>query len=157
MFLQTCWGWWKAQQKAKERWCERISCIIEGVYTTGLCISRFLFERESPFYVKKENWDQNAPSNSPRAPGTKSKFGKERVHREELSKKCEHHWVVPCAPKFGERSHEETLQEERCARRVAWDQANIFYKLKNADKATFYTPTEAKVMPAPTSKRPEER
>ena len=35
--------------------------------------------------MKKENWDQNTPSNSPRALGTK-KIGKERVHREELSK-----------------------------------------------------------------------
>ena len=31
------------------------------------------------------------------------------------------------------------------------------YKLKNADTATLYTPIEAKVMPAPTSKSPEER
>ena len=31
MFLQTCWGWREAQQKVKERWCERISCFIEGV------------------------------------------------------------------------------------------------------------------------------
>ena len=30
-------------------------------------------------------------------------------------------------------------------------------KLKNADKATFETPVEARVMPAPTSKRPEEQ
>ena len=29
----------------KERWCERISCIIEGVCTIGLCISRFLSEK----------------------------------------------------------------------------------------------------------------
>ena len=31
------------------------------------------------------------------------------------------------------------------------------YKLKNADKATFYTPSEARVMSAPTSISPEER
>ena len=42
--------------------------------------------RENLFYVKKEFWDQNTPSNSPKAPGTKLKIGKERVHREELSK-----------------------------------------------------------------------
>ena len=30
------------------------------------------------------------------------------------------------------------------------------YKLKNVDRTTFYTPIEAKVMPAPTSKSPEE-
>ena len=42
--------------------------------------------RESLFYVNKGHWDRNTPSNSPRALGTKLKFGKERVHREELSK-----------------------------------------------------------------------
>ena len=31
------------------------------------------------------------------------------------------------------------------------------YKLKNADETTFYTPIEARVMPAPTLKRPDER
>ena len=31
------------------------------------------------------------------------------------------------------------------------------YKLKNADKATFYSPIEVKAMPAPLSKSPEER
>ena len=41
--------------------------------------------RECLFYAKEESWDQNAPSNSPRVPGTKSKFGTERVHREESS------------------------------------------------------------------------
>ena len=42
--------------------------------------------RGNLFYVNLENWDLNTPSNSPKAPGTKSKFGKERVHREVLSK-----------------------------------------------------------------------
>ena len=31
------------------------------------------------------------------------------------------------------------------------------YKLKNADKATFYSSIEARIMSAPTSNRPEER
>ena len=70
--------------------------------------------------------------------------------------KCEHEHS-PCAPEFGERSHEETLHQERCARGVARNLANTIYKLKNADKTTFYTPIEAKVMLAPTSRRPDER
>ena len=53
--------------------------------------------------------------------------------------------------------HEETLHQERCARGVARNLAKIIYKLKNADKATFYTPIEARAMPATTSKSPEER
>ena len=32
----------------------------------------------------------------------------------------------PCAPKFEDRSHEETLHEEGCARKAAWDLANIY-------------------------------
>ena len=50
---------------------------------------------------------------------------------------CEPHERSPCAPKFGEISHEEALHQERCARRVAWDLAKSTYKLKNSDKATF--------------------
>ena len=42
--------------------------------------------RENLFYVNLESWAQNTPSNSPKAPRTKLLFGKERVHREVLSK-----------------------------------------------------------------------
>ena len=72
--------------------------------------------------------------------------------------KCAPHGRHPCAPKFGEVSHEETMHQERCARKAAWDLAKNIYKLKNSDKAAFYVPGEAKVMSAPVaSKRPEER
>ena len=74
-----------------------------------------------------------------------------------LIPKCAPHERSPCAPKFEERSHEETLHQERCTHRVAWDLAKYIYKLKNADRDTLKTPIEARVMPAPTSKRPEER
>ena len=43
--LSDSWGRRKAQQKIKERWCERISCDVEGVCSFGLCISRFLSEK----------------------------------------------------------------------------------------------------------------
>ena len=36
----------------------------------------------------------------------------------------------PSAPKFEERSQEETLHHERCSRRAAWDLAKNVYKLK---------------------------
>ena len=69
-----------------------------------------------------------------------------------IIQKSEPHERSPSAPKFGERSHEETLHQERCARRVASDLATKKNKLKNADKATFCTPVEARV-----PKSPEER
>ena len=63
----------------------------------------------------------------------------------------------PCALRFEERSQDEALHQERCARRVAWDWATSVYKLKNEDKATFYSPTEIQAMPPPISASPEER
>ena len=41
--------------------------------------------------------------------------------------------------------------------RVAWNLAKHVYKPKNSDKATFYSPAGARVMPAPSSHLPEER
>ena len=52
-------------------------------------------------YASRENWDHNAPSKSPRGPGTKSKFGKERVHREILSKSVNLMSVVLARPNSG--------------------------------------------------------
>ena len=40
-----------------------------------------------------------------------------------IVQKCEPHGRSPCAPKFGERSHEDTLHHERCAHKAAWDSA----------------------------------
>ena len=47
--------------------------------------------------------------------------------------KCAPHERSACAPKFDERSQDETLQQERCARRAAWDLVEIFHKPKNSD------------------------
>ena len=127
--------------------------FFEGVYTVELCVSRFSFEKVK-FYVNREDWDRDTPSISSKEPGTKSKFGKDRVHREELSKSVN---LMSVVLKFEETSHEETLHQERCARRAAWDLANNTHKRKSADKATFDTPIEARVMQTPTSKGPEER
>ena len=51
----------------------------------------------------------------------------------------------------------ETLQQERCARGVAWNLAKIFTSSRMQTKATFHYPVEARAMPAPTSQLPQER
>ena len=54
------------------------------------------------------------------------KIGRKRVHRKELFK-CVNLKNAIRAPKFEERTLEETLQQERYARREAWDLAkNVF-------------------------------
>ena len=81
------------------------------------------------------------------------KFSKGTWHQIKLSRgiiqKCALHERGPCASKFEERSHEETLKH--------------IYKLNKSDKATFYFSNgdienkEMIVVPAHTSKRSEER
>ena len=46
------------------------------------------------------------------------------------------------AVKFDDRSQEETQRQQRCARAKAWNLANNFYKLKEKEKAGFYSFSE---------------
>ena len=67
------------------------------------------------------------------------------------------HQRSPYAMKFEDRSHEETERQQRCARSKAWNLARNMYKLKENDKATFYSPAEEWVLPAASTKEPEKR
>ena len=60
------------------------------------------------------------------------------------------HQRSPCAMKFEDR-------QQRCAHSKAWDVAKYIYKLKENDKATFYSPAEDWVLPAASTREPEER
>ena len=111
------------------------------------CVSQDSYPRKTILREPKH------PSNSPKAPGTKLKFGKERVHREELSKSV-HLMSVVLARQILGKDH---MRRPRCARKAVWDLARHIYKLKNSDKTSFYTCLEARRKPAPTSIRPEER
>ena len=48
------------------------------------------------------------------------------------------HQRSPCAVKFEDRSQEETVRQERCARGDAWRLEKNICKLKEKDKATFF-------------------
>ena len=67
------------------------------------------------------------------------------------------HQRSPHALKFEDRSHGETETQQRCARSKAWNLAKNIYKLSEEDKATFYFPAEGWVLPAASTKEPEER
>ena len=68
-----------------------------------------------------------------------------------------HHQRGPYAMKFEDKSHEETERQQRCARGKAWNLAKHRYKLKEKDKAAFYFPAEEWVLPAASTREPEER
>ena len=62
----------------------------------------------------------------------------------------------PNAPKFEDRSQEETEWQEQGAREAAWRLAKSVLKLKEQERATFFSPSENRCLPASTLK-PEER
>ena len=97
--------------------------------------------RENLFRVTKENWDRNTPSNSPKALGTKLKFGKERVHREELSKSVRFMCVVfarqnsrndhmrrPCTKK-------DAPAKQRGIRRKEYGQSYVLFSYRSEGNA----------------------
>ena len=68
----------------------------------------------------------------------------------------EPHQRNPNAPKFEGRSQEETEWQERCAREAAWRLAKNIQKLKEKDKAAFFSPSDNRCLPA-SNLKPEER
>ena len=52
--------------------------------------------------------------------------------------------------KFEDRSQEEIERQERCARGDAWRLAKNILKLKETDKATFFSPSNEWSLPAPS-------
>ena len=59
--------------------------------------------------------------------------------------------------KFEDRSEEEIERQERCARGDTWRQAKNILKLKETDKATFFSLTNEWCLPAPSVIKLEER
>ena len=68
----------------------------------------------------------------------------------------EPHERSPNAPKFEDRSQEETEWQEQGAHEAAWKLAKNVFKLKEHEKAAFFSPSENWCLPASTLK-PEER
>ena len=60
----------------------------------------------------------------------------------------EPHERSPNAPKFEDRSQEETEWQEQGAREAAWKLAKRVLKLKEHQRATFFSPSETRCLPA---------
>ena len=59
------------------------------------------------------------------------------------------------APKFEDRSQEETEWQEQGAREAAWKLAKNVFKLKEQERAAFFSPSENRCLPASTLKSEE--
>ena len=65
------------------------------------------------------------------------------------------HKRSPNAPKFEDRSQEETEWQEQGAREAAWKLVKNVLKLKEQERATFFSPSENRCLPASTLKLEE--
>ena len=104
--------------------------------------------REGLANGKKEHWDQKHAVKFSTSTWHQRKIRERKGPSRGIFPKCAPHECSLCVPKFGRRSHEEILHQERCARIAARELAKIIYKFKNSDKAAFYIPIEATVMPS---------
>ena len=68
----------------------------------------------------------------------------------------EPHERSPNAPKFEDRSQEQTEWQEQGAREAAWKLAKNVFKLQEHERATFFSPSENRCLPA-SNLKPEER
>ena len=68
----------------------------------------------------------------------------------------EPHQRSPKAPKFEDRSQEDTQWQEHWAREAAWRLAKSVVNLQEKNKAAFFSPSENRCLPASTLK-PEDR
>ena len=64
----------------------------------------------------------------------------------------EPHERSPNAPKFEDRSQEETEWQEQGAREAGWKLAKRVFKLKEHQRAAFFSPSENRCLPASTLK-----
>ena len=78
--IPTCRGEGEAQKNIGRKVVVRVQLPHERSPHNWVVYLMILI-RENLLYGKRDNWDQNTPSNSPRAPGTTEKYGKEKVHR----------------------------------------------------------------------------
>ena len=60
------------------------------------------------------------------------------------------HERSPNAPKFEDRSQEETEWQEQGAREAAWKLAKNVFKLKEHERAAFFSSPENRCLPAST-------
>ena len=67
----------------------------------------------------------------------------------------EPHQRSPNAPKFEDHSQEETEWQEQGAREAAWKLAKSVLKLKEHERATFFSPSENRCLPASNLKLEE--
>ena len=109
-----------SQLKVKEKCPERISGRIERKYSIGLCVPRIALRKKS---ILREigKLCSNHTVKFSKTTTLHAKIRQTEGPSQVLMPKCVLQDRIPWAPKFEERTQDETLKQERCARRDARD------------------------------------
>ena len=98
-------------------------------------------------------WDQFDEYDSQELRCVKQTSEKAKIHKLQVKSS---HQRSPYAVKIVDRTQEETARQERCARGDAWIFANNTYKLKETEKAAFYSLSDEWILLAASTTKPEE-
>ena len=115
------------QPSKKEKWWKRICCFIEEFRGKWVAYSggRAAEIQVDFFYRRAQNpWDRSSSFISQWAHYAPLKNRERKGPSQRVIQKCKTQDRIPRSPKFEDGSQEETLQQERCARREAWEMAN---------------------------------
>ena len=111
-----------------------------------------------PKSILRKTSDMQKPIQSVKFTKAIARHTKIRVQNPSLGMICpgEPHQRSPNAPKFEERSQEESEWQEQGAREAAWKLAKSVLSLKEQERATFFSPSENWCLPA-SNLKPWER
>ena len=131
-----------------------VGCNLSNTRQLG-CVFQ---DMEPPKFILRKRSDMRRPIQRVKFTKAIARHTKIRDQNPSLGLICpgEHHQRSPNAPKFEDRSQEETELQEQGAREAAWKLAKSVLKLKEHERATFFSPSENRCLPASTLK-PEER
>ena len=115
-------------------------------------------DMEPPKSILRKSSDMQKPIQRVKFTKAIARHTKIRDQNPSLGYICpsEPHERSPNPPKFEDRSQEETEWQEQGAREAAWKLAKSVLKLKERDRATFFSPSENRCLPA-SNLKPEER
>ena len=116
-------------------------------------------EMEPPKSILRKGTDMPKPIQRVKFTKAIARHTKNRDQIPSLGFFCpgEPHQRSPNAPKFEDRSQEETEWQEQGAREAAWKLAKSVLKLKEHERATFFSLSENRCLLAPSNLKPEER
>ena len=115
-------------------------------------------DMKPPKSILRKSTDMPKPIQRVKFKKAIARHTKIRDQNPSLGKSCprEPHQRSPNAPKFEDRSQEEIEWQERCASEAAWKLAKSVLNLKEQERATFFSPSEKRCLPA-SNLEPEER